>query len=116
VPSLERRAGISDTDIRVVRNLGVRMAATVAGFAAAGFVVATGSALALAAAAAVGGTVAVGEAAGPAAPLATTTFRDTDLLRGCVLLIRSMVPNSPSSLARMARTTPRFVVGFARQR
>jgi hypothetical protein len=86
----ERRADISDTDIRVVRNLGVSMAATVAGSAVAGFVVAM---------------VAVGEAAGPAAPLATTTFRDMDLLRGGVLLIRSMVPNSPSSLARMARTT-----------
>jgi hypothetical protein len=86
----DRRASVSDTDVRVMRNLGVSMAATVAGLAAAGIVVASGGAVLLAAgvaAAAVGGTVAVGEVAGQAAPLAIPTFHDAELLRSGILLI-----------------------------
>jgi hypothetical protein len=98
----ERRASVSDTDIRVVRNLGVSLAATVAGFAAAGFVVASGGALVLAAAvaaAAAGGTVAAGEMAGQVAPMTTPTFRDADLLSAGVLLIVHVDGATEESLA-----------------
>lgn len=88
-PDTPRGAGVSDTDVRQGRALATSMAATVAGFAAAGFAVATGGTLALAAAAgavAAGGIGAAGGFLGKKAADETQSFLDAAVARGGVLL------------------------------
>jgi hypothetical protein len=86
-PATPREAPVTDPDLRQGRILGTSLAATIAGFAAAGFTVATGGvAAALAAALAAGGVGAVGALIGRKLGENETTFLDAQLARGGVLL------------------------------
>jgi len=84
------QAGLSDTDLRQGRVLGTSIAATLAGFAAAGFVIATGgTALAAIAAtvAAAGGAGAISEIVGHNATMTVDSFDDAALPSGSVVLL-----------------------------
>jgi hypothetical protein len=88
-PDAPRDAVIDETDIRQRRTLETSLAATIAGFAAAGFTVMTGGALPLAvglAAAAAGGVGAAGALVGRAAEKGQQTFLEEQLDRGGVLI------------------------------
>ncbi|CAH2604226.1 conserved protein of unknown function [Rhodovastum atsumiense] len=95
------RGPVTDTDLRQARTLGTGLAASVAGMAAAGVVVATGGAAALAAGAAAAagvGAAAVSETAGQAAGSATHAANERAASRGrLVLAVRAVEP------ARQAR-------------
>jgi hypothetical protein len=84
----QREAVISDTDRRQGRVLGTGLAATIAGFAAAGFTVATGGvgAAIVAAAVAAGGVGAASTLIGRKLAHDQTAFLDAQLARGGVLL------------------------------
>jgi hypothetical protein len=86
--SASRESVVSDTDIRQERVLGTGLAATIAAFAAAGFVVATdGVAVgAIAAAAAAGGVGAASTLVGKKLAKAEDALLDEQLARGGVLL------------------------------
>src|SRR5207244_4538012 len=78
---------VTDTDLRQGRVLSTSLAATIAGFVAAGFTVATGGvAAAVAAAVAAGGVGAVGAMIGRKLGQNETSFLDAQLARGGVLL------------------------------
>lgn len=84
-----REAPVTHTDIRQERLLGTSLAATVAAFAAAGFTVATGGALAVAAvaaAAAGGGVGAIGAWMGARLGRDEVAYFDRQLEKGGVLL------------------------------
>jgi hypothetical protein len=88
-PDAARDPVIDETDIRQRRTLETSLAATIAGFAAAGFTVMSGGALALAiglAAAAAGGVGAAGALVGRAAEKGQEIFLQEQLDRGGVLL------------------------------
>lgn len=88
-PEAKREAVISDTDVRQGRVLGTSLAAVVAGFAAAGFAVATGGVAAVAAGAAAlaaGGVGAAGALLGRAAGEGESAFLQEQIDRGGVLL------------------------------
>jgi hypothetical protein len=102
-----REAPVTDTDIRQERLLGTSMAATIAAFAAAGFVVATGGALALvaaAAAAAGGGVGAVGAWLGARLGEDEANYYDEQLARGGVLMwVRVRDPDSEARALEILR-------------
>jgi hypothetical protein len=84
-----REAVVSDTDLRQGRVLGTSLAATIAGFAAAGITVATGGVAAATIAAAVvaaGGVGLAGTLIGRQLADEQTSFLDAQLARGGVLL------------------------------
>jgi hypothetical protein len=88
-PSTSHEPVVSDTDFRQERVLGTGLAATIAAFAAAGFVVATGGVVgvaAVAAAAAAGGVGAVGTIVGRKLAGDEESFLDDQLRSGKVLL------------------------------
>jgi len=87
-PATPRQPVVSDTDLRQGRVLGTSLAATIAGFAAAGFTVATGGLGAAIAAAAVaaGGVGAAGTLLGRKLAEDQASFLDAQLARGGVLL------------------------------
>lgn len=88
-PSTPRDPVVSDTDLRQGRVLGTGLAATIAAFAAAGFTVATGGAgvaVAAAAVAAAGGVGAASTLVGRKLADDQTSFLDSQLARGGVLL------------------------------
>jgi hypothetical protein len=87
-PTTPREAPVTDTDLRQGRVLSTSLAATIAGFAAAGFTVATGGVAAAVAAAlaAAGGVGAVGALIGRKLGQNETSFLDAQLARGGVLL------------------------------
>ncbi|HEY1299581.1 MAG TPA: hypothetical protein VGF07_03740 [Stellaceae bacterium] len=87
-PAAPRVSVTSETDARQNRVLGTSMAATIAAFIAAGFVVATGglAAAAVAAAAAAGGVGAAGTWFGRKLAKDDEAFLDAQLARGGVLL------------------------------
>jgi hypothetical protein len=88
-PRVPRDPVIDETDIRQQRTLDTSLAATIAGFAAAGFTVMTGGALPLAiglAAVAMGGVGAAGALVGRAAEKGQETFLEEQLQHGGVLL------------------------------
>jgi hypothetical protein len=86
-PDTLREAPVTDTDLRQGRVLGTSLVATIAGFAAAGFTVATGGvAAAVAAALAAGGVGVVGALIGRKLGENETRFLDAQLARGGVLL------------------------------
>ncbi len=79
---------MSETDLRQARVLGTSLAATVAGFAAAGFTVLTGglAVAPFAALAAAGGVGAAGTLLGRQLSQGRASFLDAELSRGGVLL------------------------------
>jgi hypothetical protein len=88
-PDAPRSAPVSDSDVRQGRALAASMAATIAGFAAAGFTVATGGTFLLAlgaGAVAAGGIGAASAFIGKKAADQTTSFLDAEFARGGVLL------------------------------
>jgi hypothetical protein len=88
-PDAPRAPVVDETDIRQQRTLETSLAATIAGFAAAGFTVMTGGTLPLAiglAAAAAGGIGAAGALVGRAAEKSQETFIEEQLRHGGVLL------------------------------
>lgn len=88
-PDTPREAATTDTDIRQQRLLGTSLAATIAGFAAAGFTVATGGVLAAvvaATAAAAGGVGAIGAMIGRKLGEKEAAYLDEQLAKGGVLL------------------------------
>jgi hypothetical protein len=88
-PSTPRTDPATDTDIRQGRVLATGMAATIAGFAAAGLTVATGGVLAAviaAGAVAAGGAAALGTAVGRKLDKDAARMLDAQLARGGVLL------------------------------
>ena len=86
-PSTPREALVTDTDLRQGRILATSLAATIAAFAAAGFIVATGGvAAAVSAAVAAGGVGAVGALIGRKLGDNEMAFLDAQLARGGVLL------------------------------
>ena len=88
-PGTPRDPVVSDTDLRQGRVLGTGLAATIAAFAAAGFTVATGGAgvaVAAAAVAAAGGVGAASTLVGRKLADDQTSFLDSQLARGGVLL------------------------------
>jgi hypothetical protein len=88
-PATRRQGPVTETDIRQERALGTGMAATVAGFAAAGFSVATGGLLPatiVAAGAAAGGAAAIGTLIGHMLDRDEAAYLDAQLARGGVLL------------------------------
>jgi hypothetical protein len=87
-PATPREPVVSETDLRQGRVLGTSLAATIAGFAAAGFTVATGGLGAAVAAAAVaaGGVGAASTLFGRRLAEGQASFLDAQLARGGVLL------------------------------
>ena len=88
-PATPRDAPATDTDARQGRVLATGMAATIAGFAAAGITVATGGVLAAVIAAgalAAGGAAAIGTAVGRKLDTDTAGTLDAQMARGGVLL------------------------------
>lgn len=88
-PETPRDAAATDTDVRQARVLGTGMAATIAGFAAAGFTVATGGVMAaviLATSAAAGGVGAIGALIGREIDRSEASYLDEQVARGGVLL------------------------------
>jgi hypothetical protein len=104
-----REAPVTGADIIGGRLLGTSMAATIAAFAAAGFVVATGGAVALVAAAAVaagGGVGAVGAWLGARLGHDEAAYYDAQLARGGVLLWVRL--NQPDAEARALEVLRRY--------
>jgi hypothetical protein len=102
-----REAPVTDADIRQQRLLGTSMAATIAAFAAAGFAVATGGAVALVAAAAVaagGGVGAVGAWLGARLGQDEAAYYDEQLAQGGVLLwVRLAQPDDEARALEVLR-------------
>ena len=106
-PTAPREAATSDTDIRQGRLLGTSLAATIAGFAAAGFTVAATGGLAAAAVAAVaaaGGIGAIGALFGQRLAQDEAAYLETQLARGGVLLwVRTPEPDDEARALEVLR-------------